>query len=648
MFHIDIEQQERLTSEQTQILGEMWKRCAGRILLSTTLAKSGHPGGSLSSLHILLVLYSVMKHNPSDPRWPERDRLVVSMGHISPGVYSVLSEFGYFPEDDFLNEFRRAGSPFAGHVEIAVPGIEWNTGNLGQGLSVGTGMAFAARARKLSARTMVMMGDGEQQKGQVAEARRFACKFGLGNLIGIVDRNHLQIGGDTEKVMSVRVRQEYEAAGWNVLYVPDGHDFDEIYLALRRAWLHDGLYEDRPTVLVARTVMGKGISFMENQAKYHGVPLSDQQCQDALSELGWPEDSLTKWNQSRSTHKKFRKPLDPTAGYPEINPGRPILYDVDTITDCRSAYGAALKDLAEHNNRDGSARIIGYSCDLEGSVKMNGFHQISPDLFIEAGIQEHHAAASAGAVSREGIVTFFSTFGVFAVDETYNQHRLNDLNHTHLKVVSTHVGLDVGEDGPTHQCVDYLGLMSNLLGYSIFIPADPNQTDRIIRYVASTPGNVFVGMGRSKLPVVTDENGQPFFSQDYVFTPGKADWLRKGSDLTFITYGAVVPQVLQAQAALKEQGISAGLLNMASIKPLDEDAILQAAAIGPIITVEDHLTHTGLGTMVAAVLAKKSTLQKLVTLGVTSYGSSGKPLDLYKSQGIDADSLMKRAKAVLS
>ncbi len=648
MFHVDIEQQERLTAEQTQVLGEMWKRCAGRILLSTTLAKSGHPGGSLSSLHLLLVLYSVMRHRPSDPHWQERDRLVVSMGHISPGVYSVLSEFGYFPEDDFLNEFRRAGSPFAGHVETAVPGVEWNTGNLGQGLSVGTGMAFAARARKLPSRTMVMMGDGEQQKGQVAEARRFASKFGLGNLIAIVDRNHLQIGGDTENVMSVRVRQEYEAAGWNVLYVPNGHDFNEIYMALRRAWLHDGLYEERPTVLVARTVMGKGVSFMEDRAKYHGSPLPEDQCAQALTELGLPGDTLERWNKSRASHENFRTPLDPRVAYPEINQGTPILYDADTVTDCRSAYGAALKDLAEHNNQGGAVRIVGFSCDLEGSVKMNGFHQISPDLFVETGIQEHHAAASAGAVSREGIATFFSTFGVFAADETYNQHRLNDLNHTHLKVVATHVGLDVGEDGPTHQCVDYLGLMNNLLGYSIFIPADPNQTDRIIRHVAATPGNVFVGMGRSKMSVITDEDGNPFFGTDYVFTPGKADWLRRGTDLTFITYGAVVPQVMKAQAMLREQGFTAGVLNMASIKPLDEGAILQAAEIGPIITVEDHLTHTGLGAMAAGVLARGAVAQKLVTLGVTFYGSSGKPLDLYRKQGLDADSLVEKAKTVLS
>ncbi len=648
MFHVNIQEQENLTPDQIEALEGMWKRCAGRILLSTTLAGSGHPGGSLSSLHILLVLYSVIRHDPLNPLSSDRDRVVISMGHISPAVYSVLCEFGYFSEEDFLTQFRRAGSPFAGHVETAVPGVEWNTGNLGQGLSVGTGMALSAKVKNLPARTFVMMGDGEQQKGQVAEARRFASQFGLGNLIGIVDRNHLQIGGNTEEVMSVRVRQEYESAGWNVIYVPDGHDFNGIYQALRRAWLHEDLYETRPTVLVARTVMGKGVSFMENLAKYHGSPLSKDQCREALLQIGWPEDALAAWEEKRNARSTFSEPFESKVDYPEIHPGKPILYDADKVTDCRSAYGAALKDLAEQNNVPGSPKIVGFSCDLEGSVKMNGFHQVSPELFVETGIQEHHAAVCAGAVSKEGLVAFFSTFGVFAADETYNQHRLNDLNHTHIKIVSTHVGLDVGEDGPTHQCIDYLGVMNNLLGFSIFVPADPNQTDRIIRHVATSPGNVFVGMGRSKLPVVTDEDGKPFFDEDYVFRPGKADWLRKGEDLTFITYGSVVPQVMAAQESLAKEGISAAVLNMASLKPLDEDAILQAAKTGPIITVEDHVVHTGLGALVAGVLARAQVAQRLVTLGVTAYGSSGKPLDLYRSQGLDADSLLKRAKEVLS
>ncbi len=218
MLDIEIEKLRALSEEQLDLLSAMWRRCASRIIISTTLARSGHPGGSLSSLHSLLVTYAVIRKRPSEPRWDERDRVVVSMGHISPGVYSVLTEFGYITEEEFLTGFRRVNAACSGHVEQVVPGVEWNTGNLGQGLSAACGMALSQKLKGLKAKTLVFMGDGEQQKGQIAEARRFGVKFGLDNLIAVVDRNHLQIGGSTEEVMPVRVREEYQAAGWNGLY----------------------------------------------------------------------------------------------------------------------------------------------------------------------------------------------------------------------------------------------------------------------------------------------------------------------------------------------------------------------------------------------------------------------------------------------
>ncbi len=646
MLRIDLEKETSLSSEQLKILGDMWKRCAGRIILSTTLAKSGHPGGSLSCLHALLVLYAVMRHNPQDPDWQERDRMIVSIGHISPAVYAVLSEYGYFPEEDFITEFRRAGSAFGGHIEQGVPGVEWNTGNLGQGLSAADGFSLSARLLGRSdVRTFCVMGDGEQQKGQVAEARRFAVKYGLDNLFCIVDRNHLQIGGGTEEVMPVRVRDEYQSAGWNVVYVPDGNDFQQFYQGLRRALLGENLVPDRPVVLVNRTVMGRGVSFMENKEKYHGSPLPPDMARDALEEIGLDPGLLDQWEERRSTRDvgpadhPYRKMPDI-----EIDPGEPIVYEPDQVTDCRSAYGNALKSLAKKNNL-GTAkpRIVGFSCDLEGSVKMNGFHQVSPQAFFEAGIQEHHGAVCAAAMTRDGLVSFFSTFGVFAACETYNQHRLSDQNHTNLKVVATHVGLDVGEDGPTHQCIDYIGLMENIFGFSIFIPADPNQTDRVIRYVASAKGNVFVGMGRSKMPVVLDEEGKPFFGPEYKFVPGRADWLRKGKKgaCTIIAYGSVIPYVMEACEKLRQQGMNVSVLNTASIKPVDQEAICTAAENGPILTVEDHVVQTGIAAITARVLMKNRISQKVVNLGVTAYGASGKPADLYRMQGLDSDSIVK-------
>lgn len=278
---------------------------------------------------------------------------------------------------------------------------------------------------------------------------------------------------------------------------------------------------------------------------------------------------------------------------------------------------------------------------------MGGFHKHSPEGYFELGIQEHHAAAVSGAMSCENLVTFFSTFGSFAVSEVYNQNRLNDFNHANIKVVATHVGLDVGEDGPTHQCIDYLGLMKNYFRFSVFMPCDPNQTDRIIRFIATRPGNFFVGMGRSKMSVITREDGSVYYDADYTFTPGKADWLRRGTDATLLTYGAVTPACMEAWQVLADAGKSVGVLNMASLLPMDTDAVIEVAGIGPMVTVEDHHVETGLGASVALVLAEQGIAAKLKRLGVRHYGGSGKPADLYKQQGLDGASIAETVQGLI-
>ncbi|CAK8717678.1 transketolase [Candidatus Electronema aureum] len=627
-----------LSSAELASLKEMRTRCARRILLSTSLAASGHPGGSLSSLDMLLVAYGILRHDPKNPRMEARDRFVASIGHISPGVYSVLAEHGYFNEEDFLAGFRRTGSGFPGHVESIVPGVEWDTGNLGQGLSTAVGMAHAFKLKGLNNRVFCLMGDGEQQKGQIVEAIRHAVKYKLDNLTVLIDRNKLQICGSTEDIMPQCMQKLYGGLGFNAVKLENGHDCNAIYKAMRDAYRN---ISGVPTVLIAQTVMGKGISFMENKAKYHGSTLPADDLAKALAELGVAND-FEQWQEKRKQPVSGKSIMPPRADYPSVQAGEPIVYPVDKPTDCRSGYGNALTSLAQANNKAGQPPVIvGISCDLEGSVKMDGFHKHSPQAYLELGIQEHHAAGTAGAMSCENFVTFFSTFGSFAVSEVYNQNRLNDFNHSNVKVVATHVGLDVGEDGPTHQCIDYLGLMKNYFRFSVFMPADPNQTDRIIRHIAVQPGNHFVGMGRSKTPTITREDGSIYYDADYVFTPGQADWLREGTDATIITYGALTPACIEAWKLLKQAGKSVGVLNMASLLPLDKDAVLAAAKRGPIVTVEDHHVETGLGASAAAVLIDKGLAPKMKRLGVKQYGGSGKPSDLYKQQGLDAESIAK-------
>ena len=636
-------QSSELSSEELSTLKEMRVRCAKNILLSTSLAGSGHPGGSLSTLDNLLVTYGCIRHDSTQPNLEERDRVIMSIGHVSPGVYSTLSEYGYFTEDDFLSGFRRTGSGFPGHVERIVPGVEWDTGNLGQGLSTAVGLAHGFKIQNRSNKVIVFMGDGEHQKGQIIEAIRYASKYKLDNLIVIIDRNHLQICGTTEEVMPQSIRSLYSINNWDVQYLEDGHDCNAYFQTFSKAYQKD---DGVPTVIVSKTTMSKGISFMENIPKYHGSPLDRESLGKAMKELG-VDDEFDKWQAERekpvgtATIQQFVAPEMTVAG------GDAILYEAGTMLDNRSAYGNALLSLAEANNKDDNMVIAGISCDLEGSVKMGGFHKHSPSAYMEAGIQEHHAATMAGGLASLGLVPFFSTFGAFAVSEVYNQNRLNDFNHASVKVVATHVGLDVGEDGPTHQCIDYLGLFSNYFRSSVFMPADPNQTDRIIRYIATVPGNVFVGMGRSKTPVITKEDGSVFFDTDYVFEAGKGDWLREGSDATIITYGAVTPAVMEAWEILKQDGHSVAVLNMGSLMPIDKDAVLKAAETGVVLTVEDHHINTGLGSMVGTILAEAGKGINFQRSGVAQYGGSGKPSDLYASQGLDGKSIAAKVKTML-
>ncbi len=628
-------QPETLDKTSIMRLTELARLARGDILKMTTLAGSGHPGGSMSSIDFYLVLYSYANIDPANSNDPNRDRIIISHGHTSPGVYAALGRTGFFPIEAAITTFRKAGSPFEGHVEKGIPGLEWNTGNLGQGLSAGCGFALGAKVLKKNFHVFVAMGCGEQQKGQITEARRFAIKYSLDNLTVIIDYNKRQISGVTGEIMPQNIAKNFESDGWRVLEI-DGHAFQEIYCAYREAVL-----SKHPTAIIAHTVMGKGVSFMEGKEEFHGRALNMEEYKKAIQELG-VEDDLDHYR------KKREKDAFPYEGrkYPAetlpIQTGSPRDYGKDQKTDNRSAFGNALVDLAKANLQpDGSLPIVVFDCDLAPSTKTTAFAKQFPNYFFQGGIQEHHTATLSGAISTLGLLSFFADFGVFGVDETYNQHRLNDINETNLKLICTHNGLDVGEDGKTHQCIDYVGLMRNLFGYKIIVPADPNQTDRVIRYIAKTEGNFLVAMGRSPIPTILTEEGIPFFATPYEFQYGKADLIRNGKDAAIVTTGGMVYRAVEAWKKLKEKGVEAQVLNVSCLSDLDIDAILKAAKTGKVITYEDHHIGTGLGSLIANVIAEHGLSVRLRKMGITRYGSSGKPDDLYRMQGFDVDSLVR-------
>ncbi len=632
-----------LSDDVRASLSEQRRHAAADIVRLTTLAGCGHPGGSLSTLDALLVLYACMQHDPAEPHRADRDRVIVSHGHISPGVYSTLGAHGYFDMRDAYIGFRRAGSVFGGHVESVVPGVEWNTGNLGQGLSAGCGLALGARVRGHDWHTFVLMGDGEQQKGQISEARRFAAKYRLTGLTALVDVNGLQIGGATDDIMPMNLGAMWAADGWRVVEV-DGHDHDALYAALRDAVRGD---HDAPTVLLMRTVMGRGLPFIENDHRYHGQALTADMVEETFRVLELDNDiaelkALRAANREELPH---RIPVDRAV---EIAPGVPATYGVDVTTDCRSAYGHALDDLARVNaTHPGAWPIVGFSCDLEGSVKMNAFHKRVPERFFEVGISEHHAAVLAGAISHTRVVPFYSTFGMFAVDEGYNQQRLNDQNHTNIKVVMTHCGLDVGEDGPTHQCIDYVALLRNLFGWQVFVPADPNECDRIVRHVATQYGPTCVAMGRSKLATIATLDGEPALGGDHRFEPGVWPVLRDGDDAVVFAVGPMVSRAVTVSDELRAEGFGLRVVNASSLQPFDRDAILKAGReVGRVLTYEDHNVHTGLGAIVAGVYGDEGVAVKLRRLGVSRYGTSGVPDDLFAEQGLAPSDLKAAALAL--
>lgn len=621
-------EKEGLTDAEIKTLKGLSRLAKADILTMTTLAGSGHPGGSISSLDIYLVLFSFAElHN--EPR----DRFVISHGHTSPGVYSALARLGYLPVDEVIAFFRKGGSPFEGHVVRGIPFIDWSTGNLGQGLSAGCGFAVASRVKKQGSHVYVPMGDGEQQKGQIGEARRFAKKYGLNNITVIIDYNNLQISGGINYVMPQNIAENFLSDGWDVIEI-NGHDYNEIYMALKKA--RGG---KNPICILARTVMGNGIGFMEHKEKYHGSPLSLNEYKEAISILG-VEDRLDFYREMRKGTWGFApsKVIGEDLG---IKTGKSKTYAKDNKLDNRTAFGNALKDMADLNIPEGRPICV-FDCDLSSSVKTNDFAKAYPDYFFQGGIQEHNTATIAGAVSTTGILTFFADFGVFGIDETYNQQRLNDINNTNLKLILTHLGLDVGQDGKTHQCTDYIGLSRSLYHFRTIIPCDPNQVDKATRFIAKTKGNFILGTGRSRWDMILKEDGSIFFDEGYEFIYGRMDIIKNGTDGAIITYGGMVQKAIQIRERLLKKNRTLMIINMPCVNEIDEEVMKRVINLPCIFTYEDHNIRTGIAPYIAQYLVKKGYKGKFESFGVKNYGVSGDSEEAYQSEGLDVET-MERA-----
>jgi len=621
-------------------LKDLARIARGDILKMTTVADSGHPGGSMSSIDMYLSVLNRANLFPDNPYDPDRDRIIVSHGHTSPGYYVALARMGFVNIEDVITGFRHVGSVYEGHVTRGIPGVEWSTGNLGQGLSAGVGMALAAKLTNKNYKVYVFSSDGESAKGQIAEARRTARKENLNNLIVLLDYNDIQISGRARDILYVNIAAEYRAAGWNVIEI-DGHDLKQINDALEIA-------ENQkigPSVIVAKTIIGKGVSFMENTPSYHGKALSLEELDKALKELGL-ENDVHKYIEKRKELSLKREENN----YPnielDVEVGEGKNYKKGEKVANRNAFGNAIADLAVLNKD--KFPVVAVDCDLKPSVKLEKFEKVNPDGYIQIGIEEHNAATIAGALSISGVLTFFADFGVFGLDEVFNQQRLNDINRTNLKTVVTHCGTDVGEDGKTHHEINYIGIVRNYYHTKLIVPCDANQTDKVVRYAAKTPGNIIIAVGRSNLPVLLDEEGEVFYDENYEFRYGEVDLLRKGEELTILTYGSFTHIAVEASDILRKDGIKISVIGVPSPLCFDIKSFRKYIEGKIVLTLEDHNVNSGLANELSRAMIENSIYPKsFQPLGLKDYAPSGTNKDILKLSGLDVDSLIIKIKDLI-
>jgi transketolase len=628
---------EQLSSEQIHFLQTFRKSCAHTIIAMLKQSQSGHPGGSLSCIDYLALLYCFIISQTGE-------KVVVSNGHISPGVYSTLAELGYIPKQEVIDTFRQAGSIYEGHITRHVPGVWYGTGPLGIGASAATGFAHAAKLNGSKEKIYGLVGDGECQEGIVYEMMHYANKYQLNNLIVFMDYNQVQLSASLEEIMPVDFPSIFKSAHWKVIDV-DGHDYQQMWTALHEAQQE----QHAPTLILGRTVMGKGVPFMEpdglaHKATWHGKAPKAEECETILKNLVLSSEERGLIDQFISDSITW-KPEEPYAiekHPPKIDAGQPKVLGSDQLTDCRSAYGNALKDIASRN-----PDIIAITADLGGSVMTDIMKKEIPERVFDVGIAEQHMLSLSGGFSLVGKVPFCSTFGAFMSSRAKDQARVNDINRTNVKMVATHCGLSVGEDGPTHQAIDDMGSFLGFFNTTILEPSDPNLCDQMIRYAAKTYGNFYVRMGRAKIPVMTKEDGSVFYDANYQFLPGKADLIRSGTDVSVLAAGPMLHMAMNVRKKL-EGKVSIEVICLNSLSHLDEQLIMNSAKkTGKVLTIEDHNPHSGYASGVAAMIARNQLAVKFDSIGVTEYQLSGKAEELYVEAGLGEGEMETRIVALM-
>lgn len=614
--------------EQADRIRRLAAQLRADILRCVASAGSGHPTSSLSAADLMAVLLARHLHWSAgaspDPRRDD-DHLVFSKGHATPLLYAMLRAVGIVDDAELLS-YRHLGSRLEGHPVPTLPHVDVATGSLGQGICVSVGIALAAKQLEGRAlRVWTLLGDSEMSEGSVWEAFDHARHYALGNLVAILDMNRLGQRGPTPLGWNgAAYVARAESFGWRAVEI-DGHDLAQIVRALDEA----SRSVDRPTLVVARTVKGKGVSFLEDQEGWHGKALDGPQTAAALAEIGAGERVVV----------APPRPVPSPARPAPARTGPVVLprYDRKKPVATRRAYGDALAALGRAR-----ADVVVLDAEVSNSTYAEEFAKAHKGRFFEMFVAEQQMVAAGVGFSVRGFVPFVSTFAAF-LTRAHDFLRMAAVSRADLKVCGSHAGVSIGEDGPSQMGLEDLAMMRGVHGSTVLYPCCANQTAALVARMAETPGIVYLRTTRGATDVLYD----PAES----FPVGGSKVLRKGADVTIVAAGITVHEALGAAAALASRHVDAQVVDTYSVKPLDDEGIRAAvrATRGNVVVVEDHSPEGGLGEAVRTALLDASPVAaRMVHLAVREMPGSGTPAELLRASEIDAAAITQAALSLVA
>ena len=595
-------------------------------LTSTTEAGSGHPSSCFSCAELISTLFfHFLRFDVASPDSPYNDRFVLSKGHAAPILWAAWAEGGAFSVER-LQTLRNIDSDLEGHPTPRNPLVDVATGSLGQGLSVGVGMALSARMDQTGSQIYVLLGDGEAAEGSVWEAVALAAHSRLDNLIAMVDVNRLGQSQATMYEHDVEGHQQrFASYGWHTQII-DGHNVQEVLASLQAALD----VKDQPAAIIAKTIKGKGLSFMENRDGWHGKPVpKGEELEKALSELGNDlelEQELHIVPPGNGKETSVQAASQAAIAAPHYAP--------DDQVATRQAYGAALQKLGGIN-----PAIVALDGDTKNSTYSQEFLKEFPERFVECYIAEQNMVGAAVGLAAMGKIPFASTFACF-LTRAYDQIRMAAISQSNMNLCGSHAGVSIGQDGPSQMGLEDLAMMRAIAGSSVLYPSDAVSTERLVALAAETPGIVYIRTSRPKTPIL--------YSDDEDFTIGGSKVLKSSSEdrATIIGAGVTLHEGLKAYQELQNDDIQVRVIDLYSIKPLDLETLGQAARETQIlVTVEDHYSDGGLGDAVLSGLANESCrFHKLAVTGLPRSGPGDALMDAF---GINARSIVETVKKLI-